>query len=119
MRPPLADIAQRNDLPVPEIEIDFLNHLAARNWPGNVRELRNEAERFVLGLSNALAAENPSGDSLADRVGAYEKALISASIAANGGRIKETYESLGLSRRSLYDKMQRYGLNRDNFASED
>ena len=111
-----AQIARENDLALPDIPIEMLNALTSRDWPGNVRELRNEAERFVLGLTQALH-QTPVGDStLSDRVAEYEKSLISASIAANGGRLKETYESLGISRKSLYDKMQRYGLNRDDFA---
>lgn len=55
---------------------------------------------------------------LADQISAYEKALIAAAISANGGRLKDTYESLGISRKALYDKMQRYGLNRGDFADE-
>ena len=111
-----AQIARENDLALPDIPIEMLNALTSRDWPGNVRELRNEAERFVLGLTQALHQTPVGGSTLSDRVAEYEKSLISASIAANGGRLKETYESLGISRKSLYDKMQRYGLNRDDFA---
>jgi two-component system C4-dicarboxylate transport response regulator DctD len=49
---------------------------------------------------------------------AYERALIAAELAAQGGSIKATYESLGLSRKALYDKMQRHGLDRAHFAQD-
>jgi len=93
--------------------------LAAREWPGNVRELRNEAERYVFGLSDAFGLTGDASNTLADRVNDYERALISASISANNGRLKETYESLGISRKSLYDKMQRHGLSRRGFTSDE
>lgn len=113
-----AGVAKQNDLPLPGIDTDLLGALAARDWPGNVRELRNVAERFVLGLSDTLG-DAPTGEqSLADRLSQYEKALIAAAISAHGGRLKETYESLGLSRKGLYDKMQKHGLSRDDFAED-
>lgn len=113
-----ATAARQNDLPLPEIPAALLEDLAARDWPGNVRELRNMAERFVLGLSDALGDAPADGRSLADRLAQYEKALIAAAISAHGGRLKETYESLGLSRKGLYDKMQKHGLSRDDFAED-
>ena len=42
-----------------------------------------------------------------------------AAIAANRGSLKVTYEALGLSRKSLYEKMQKYGLSRADFQDED
>lgn len=100
----------RPDLsPPPELLADF----AARPWPGNVRELRNAAERWVLGLDwmNTEEGGVPAGR-LADRVAAFERSIIAAAIAASGGRLKPVYESLGVSRKTLYEKMQRHGLDR-------
>jgi two-component system C4-dicarboxylate transport response regulator DctD len=101
---------------LPETSTEMLNALAARDWPGNVRELRNAAERFVLGLPDVASDRAGPAQSLADRVNAFEKSQIAAAISANGGRLKETYESLGLSRKTLYDKMQKHGLSRSDFA---
>lgn len=113
-----TDIAKQNDLPAPDLPIELLNALTARDWPGNVRELRNEAERLVLGLSAIAQTAAGQESSLADQVGDYEKALISASISAHGGHISAACDSLGLSRRALYDKMQKYGINRADFADD-
>ena len=49
---------------------------------------------------------------------AHEKSLIAASLTSQGGSLKETYEALGLSRKALYEKMQKYGLDRDAFRRD-
>ena len=91
------------------------------NWPGNVRELRNAAERFVLlgdgcGLhmeDNTLQPCEPM--TLPEHVEAFERALIEQALAESGGVIKDTMERLGLPRKTLYDKMQKYGLDKTAF----
>ena len=88
-------------------------------WPGNVRELRNAADRFVLGLGLDLQTSVPNVSSssgvgsLSSQLADYERVLIENEIARNGGTLKSTYENLGISRKSLYEKMKRLGLNRD------
>lgn len=114
-----SEIAKQNDLTVPQATVEMLNALSARDWPGNVRELRNEAERFVLGFSDVSQVEPKAKGSLGDQVNAYERALISAAILANKGGIKATCESLAVSRRALYDKMQKYGLSRSDFLEHE
>lgn len=96
---------------------ELLSVISRRDWPGNVRELRNAADRFVLGLETEtaeqprLAGEGGSAR-LADRVAAFERELISATLAAHGGSLRAVYESLGISRKTLYEKMQKYALDR-------
>ena len=99
-----------------EVPPALIADVAEKDWPGNVRELRNAADRFVLGL-DTIREENsgaPESDSprLADRVAAFERDVIAASIAAHGGALRPVYESLGISRKTLYEKMQRYGLDK-------
>lgn len=106
-----------------EVSGAILANVAARDWPGNVRELRNAAERFALGLGPDLLVpedeDAASGDSLSAQMARHEKALIASAIASNRGSLKATYESLSLSRKSLYEKMQKYGLSRADFQSDD
>ena len=52
------------------------------------------------------------GARLAERVAAFERSLIAGAIAAHGGRLRAVYETLGISRKTLYEKMQKYGLDR-------
>jgi two-component system C4-dicarboxylate transport response regulator DctD len=97
-----------------------LADLAVRDWSGNVRELRNVAGRLVLGLpaeDGARAPLLPVGDAtLPAQVAAHERSLIAAALAANAGALKPTYEALGISRKALYEKMQKHGLDRGSFA---
>lgn len=93
-----------------------LNEISRREWPGNVRELRNAADRHVLGLSHHTGERESAGNegtTLAEQVAAFEKMIIAETIAANGGRLKPVYETLGVSRKTLYEKMQKYNLGRD------
>lgn len=105
----------RSDIDVPP---QLTADIAGRSWPGNVRELRNFADRFVLGLDTAPDEASPvsAPQRLVDRVAAYERGLIASALAAHGGSLKPVYEQLGVSRKTLYEKMQKYGLDK-NFAS--
>ncbi|MCG6965037.1 MAG: sigma-54 dependent transcriptional regulator [Chromatiaceae bacterium] len=100
-----------------------LNRLMLADWPGNVRELRNAAERYVLlGESCGYDIEQMvSGDiehppiSLPEQLECFERSLIEQHLKANNGSIKDTMAALGLPRKTLYDKMRKYGLDRDNY----
>jgi two-component system, NtrC family, C4-dicarboxylate transport response regulator DctD len=94
-------------IPDPEL----LAELSARDWPGNVRELRNAADRFVLGL-DWMDGGGPEAPRLADRVAGFERSVIAGAIAAHRGHLRKVYESLGISRKTLYEKMQKHGLDR-------
>ena len=112
---------RRAPVPVPP---QVLAAVCGRDWPGNVRELRNAADRFGLGLGlqfdDSRAVDTPPGPRrLAERVAAFERAAIADALAAHGGSLRPVYESLGLSRKSLYEKMQKYGLDRRGFTGED
>lgn len=103
---------------MPDIPSAILSAAANRAWPGNVRELRNAADRFALGLGlDETTAVVPVHDEpLAQRVSDFERSVIAAELTANSGRLKDTYDALGLSRKSLYEKMQKYGLSREDFG---
>jgi two-component system, NtrC family, C4-dicarboxylate transport response regulator DctD len=101
-------------LPAPEL----LAEIAARDWPGNVRELRNAADRFVLGLD--WLDQGGSGPALlAERVAGFERSVIAGAIAAHRGHLRRVYESLGISRKTLYEKMQKHGLDRHLITDSD
>jgi two-component system C4-dicarboxylate transport response regulator DctD len=100
-------------------EIDVPPHVIAdisrREWPGNVRELRNAADRYVLGLELKAGEETTPaspGSWLADQVADFEKSVISGALLTHKGSLKAVYQSLGISRKTLYDKMRRYGLDK-------
>lgn len=96
----------------------LLAQMTALDWPGNVRELRNAAERHVLGL-DWLEAGGAPATRLAERVAEYERSVIAAAITAHRGRLRPVYESLGISRKTLYEKMQKHGLDRHLISDSD
>lgn len=99
----------RADMEVPP---DVITEVAGRNWPGNVRELRNAADRLVLGLDPQREETQFEPQRLADKVAAYERSVIASALAAHAGRIRPVYEMLGISRKTLYEKMQKYDLDK-------
>lgn len=108
---------------IPALSPARIHSLCNYDWPGNVRELRNIAERYVLlgetgsvDLEELIQPEDPKlGLTLPDKVERFEKMLIEEDLAKHNGRIKDTMESLGLPRKTLYDKMRKYGLDKGDF----
>lgn len=94
--------------------------MMAKDWPGNVRELRNAAERYVLfaDVREDLADHATDPGTLAARMDAVERKMILGALAAHSGNLKDVYEALGLSRRTLYDKMRRYDLRREDYLDD-
>ncbi|MCY0095667.1 sigma-54-dependent transcriptional regulator [Hoeflea ulvae] len=86
--------------------------LLAHDWPGNVRELKAHAERFALGLEDARkpAAAAITGETLPERLAAYEISEIRTAMADCNGSCKLAAEKLGIPRRTLNEKLGRFGL---------
>jgi two-component system, NtrC family, C4-dicarboxylate transport response regulator DctD len=113
------EAAARHSAPDRTPEPELLADLATRAWPGNVRELRNAADRFVLGLDWMPGATGTETPRLAERVAGFERSVIAGAIAAHGGHLRRVYEQLGISRKTLYEKMQKHGLDRRLVADDD
>jgi transcriptional regulator with PAS, ATPase and Fis domain len=101
-----------------------LAKLADWHWPGNVRELRNAIERaavlsttgvleegdFALGDPRQPGAGAPAAR-LKPQVEALERVVIEQALSRSGGNRRLTAQVLGLSLRTLFYKMRRYGLS--------
>ena len=87
-------------------------HLLKSDWPGNVRELRQFARNFVLGLTDVLAATpvSVSSSSLRQLVSSFEKTVIEDALKQADGRIGDVQVRLDIPRKTLYDKMSKYGI---------
>ena len=101
-----------------------MNALMSYSWPGNVRELRNFAERYVLlgrqfdwSLEKMLAGEEGESQqhSLAEQVDRFEKSLLEHALVSSSGSLKDVMASLHLPRKTLSDKMRKYGLNKSDY----
>ncbi|QTF93105.1 sigma-54 dependent transcriptional regulator [Halomonas sp. BM-2019] len=116
--------ANRSGLEAPPLDAAGISALLAHDWPGNVRELRNLAERYVL-LGAAFdyrlealleGAEGEAGElPLPQQVELFEKSLIDQALARHRGRVSEVSEQLGLPRKTLYDKLRKYGLRAEDY----
>jgi len=111
----------QQEVPLPKAS--QMNALMAYAWPGNVRELRNLAERYVLlgsqygwSLDQLLSGtEKEQKNNLAYRVDCFEQGLIEQALLASNGSIKDVMDVLELPRKTLYDKMRKYGLNKSDY----
>jgi DNA-binding NtrC family response regulator len=132
----LRDASERLGKPDVRLSPATLDLFARYWWPGNVRQLRNEIQRAVAlsppggliepdHLSPDLSAPEPGKSSaapggdggiairpgnLAVVVERIERDLITATLTSTAGNISETARVLGLTRRGLYLKMRRLGL---------
>ncbi len=97
--------------------------LLSHPWPGNVRELRNLADRYVLlgdqvdhDLERLLhgASQEPAL-TLPQQVESFEKCLITQQLAIHKGSLKDVMAALGIPRKTLYDKMRKYGLDKNQY----
>lgn len=100
-----------------------MNSLMSYSWPGNVRELRNLAERYVLlgsqcgwSLDQLLSgAEKQQKHSLPQQVEDFERSLIEQALVSSNGAIKDVMDTLSIPRKTLYDKMRKYGLDKSDY----
>lgn len=116
---------------VPEVTAQEAAQLLQAPWPGNVRQLINVAERAVLQSrrgsgSIALllmtddeeagpAAITTEGKPLKEYVESFEKMLIDNTMRRHKGSISAVMEELCLPRRTLNEKMAKYGLARADY----
>ena len=111
--------ATRYNRPAPTLSTAQLRTLTAHDWPGNVRELRNVADRFVLGLTGGeLSLSCTDGTpplTLAQQMDCVEKMLIEQSLRQHAGRPQKVIEALGIGKKTLYDKVHKYGIQLDDF----
>ena len=90
-------------------------------WPGNVRELQHAIERAVIMsdsptlkptdifFSNDKSKENDSPFE-EYHLDSIEKWVIRKALKKHGGNVSKTAEELGLTRTSLYRRMQKHDL---------
>ncbi len=117
----MADRASaRFSVSPPELPNTEVERILLHDWPGNLDELAVEAERFVLGRGLSLGSHgDPDGfvsDPLPDRVAAFERTVIEQALRANRGSVKATYIDLGIPRKTLQDKLRKYGLRRQDYV---
>lgn len=92
------------------------------NWPGNIRELQHAIERaIIMAEGNELDSRDffflsakPTNEKISTpasyNLDEVEKTTIQRAIDKNGGNISKAAKELGLTRASLYRRLEKYGL---------
>ena len=130
----LREAIERLGKPDIHLSSETLDVFSQYWWPGNVRQLKNEIQRAValsapggtvqpahlspeIGTvrlptsSGSQRSSRASSPNLAAAVEQVERDLIQAALDRAGGNISESARSLGLTRRGLYLKIRRLGLD--------
>jgi len=126
----LNEICGDYGIPVKKIESDALESLQARNWTGNIRELRNVVERLVIMSEKTITKQDvidysgPSGkaenkgidyDKFANlqQLNDYvERSFIENKLDKNSWNVSKTAEDIGMSKKSLEEKLESLGLKK-------
>ncbi|MDO5613515.1 MAG: sigma-54 dependent transcriptional regulator [Paracoccus sp. (in: a-proteobacteria)] len=114
----------------PQVTAQEAAQLLQAPWPGNIRQLINVAERAVLqnrrgsgSIASLLMADGEEtqqattteGKPLKEYVESFEKMLIDNTMRRHKGSIASVMDELCLPRRTLNEKMAKYGLSRGDY----
>ena len=120
----LQSFARRYGRNVPVLPEETISVLERHDWPGNVRELRNVIEQSAImcqgktlspdllprTLRNVPVEKDVIRIAINTPMREVEREVIKRTLDANGGNKNRTAKILGISRRALYNKLARYGL---------
>ena len=130
---PLAELfvrqfCQQMNKPFRKLSPQTIDLLLQHSFPGNIRQLKHAIERAVaLGTSDMILPEDLPEDLSSLSAGAmgvgfvpgvglkgasesFERAYLLQALGHFCGRKTATADALGISRKSLWEKLQRYGL---------
>jgi two-component system response regulator AtoC len=140
----LRRAARRMDRPEPVLDLALAAALESYPWPGNIRELRNCMDRAVaMGTGSTLTladlafddvltradagpavhavvvpaqAEDAHAGSVRDQIRAFERDRILAALDETGGNQTRAAQLLGISRRTLTNKLNAHEIGRRSRA---
>jgi len=133
----LADMNEKHGRKIATLSEAVLNQFRNYSWPGNVRELRNTLERAVIVCEGAVietrhlppgfgqstirpTVEDPDAVRLGvgTTVGEAEKLLILKTLEATSNNKTKAAEILGISLKTLHNKLKEYGSATPEVAQE-
>jgi two-component system, NtrC family, C4-dicarboxylate transport response regulator DctD len=113
----VARHAREGDIAAPAITEAQWRHVQSHDWPGNLHELSGYARAFVLGLTEAAPPGNAIAGqrSLQQIVADFERTVLEDALRQTGGDIARLQDMLQTPRKTIYDKLARYGLKPARF----
>ncbi len=126
----LAEIAAASGRAPPTLTPAAEHALKAYPWPGNIRELKNALERASLmsdgrSISHDILFDRPApplsgqqdvASSLRDYLSECERDFIVRALEARQWQIQSCADSLGISRKNLWEKMRKLGIDKETDA---
>ncbi len=117
----LQQFSQKYNRPVSGLSAALLKEMHRYPWPGNVRELQHAVERAVIMSKGEKlqpedfffrqpGMEEQGGDFPTMNLDDMEKQLIMKALQKYHGNITEAAQELGLTRASLYRRLEKYNL---------
>jgi two-component system response regulator HydG len=120
----IKEFDEKNGKSVRSVDNDTMQILLNHSWPGNVRELRNAIERAVVVCDGELirpehlpvdlqhtAGSAPSiSIQLGKPIKEIEKEVILENLEYMGGNKTKTASVLGVSLKTLHNKLKKYGV---------
>ena len=115
----MIDKYDRNEV---TFEQDALTKMEQHAWNGNIREMENRIERaIILCENNSILASDLDLDEITSydetqddlQLSEIEKNTIEKVLAKNNQNISKSAEELGLSRASLYRRMEKYNISNE------
>ena len=124
------DISNKHKKPPVKFDDDAIKYLQSLPWSGNVRELKNAVERIIILIDGKIISKkdieflfSPSKSSIDNIIDASnsfqefkekaEKAFIIRQLNSNDWNISKTAEVLEIQRSHLYNKMKKYGIEKE------
>lgn len=109
------------------IQDQALNILKNYHWPGNVRELRNVVLHSMIQAKETITVKDlppfvlkPAGEEIRLKAGTplpeIERLSIVKTLRMVGGNKLKAAQLLGISRKSLYNKIDEYGIKEEEYA---
>lgn len=107
---------------IQDITQDTVIRLQKYHWPGNIRELQHALERAIIMTDSKVLQpddfffltqkQENSGDIVTNsfNLDEVEKGVIQRAINMHGGNISKAAKELGLTRASLYRRLEKHGL---------
>ncbi len=128
----LTRYGDQKEVPITSFSSTAMSALAEYSWPGNVRELEHVIERAVALATHAILSiddlppevvqknggKSDHSEMLPGTLKALQKEQVLKMLESTHGNKERAARLLGISRRTLYRLLDRYGLGKNGHASE-
>ncbi len=107
--------ARSLDVDTPDVPNEVYAEIMAKDWSGNLPEMREFAQSMVLGLN--IRTQKAETLTLAQQMEAFEKLVLIETLKQNNGKAAEAAVTLGLPRKTLYDRLARFDIRPKDYKN--